>query len=557
MSRTSIVIAAALVLLGILLPPDALATALSGPGAPSLATLRAGVWCFKGVLLLHAILLIGIPRLPLVRTRSSALSPMTNEPVIRSPQWEWAVVAAIILVGALLRFYQLPNGLWFDEIQTLVDYVRDPMGQVITTYDSQNQHLLYSILARLTFNLFGESALALRMPAAIFGIASLWALYYFARLVTSRIEAILAMALMAFSYHHVWFSQNARGYTGLLFFALLGSAFFLRLLTGRYQHPWGVALAYGACMALAAYTHITAVLVAIAHFVIWVVLYLRSKDRPRGLDSWIPFFGVLFAATLTLQLYALVMPQVFATVLNPPLGAAPTQWQSPAWFLTESLRGLSQGVPGGWLTLGAGLVVVVAGIASYWRRSRAVVAIMLLPAVVSGLALIAMQHNLWPRFFFFSAGFAILIVIRGGFALTEWILPARLRLVAPLVTVLVIVASGLTVRNAWNPKQDFTRARDFVRNAASPDDAIVTVDLTRFPYRDYYGETYRAVESLPELEAIEASHRRTWVLYTFPIRLAVVQPGIWSRLQQQYTAAARFPGTIGGGAIVVMQSKEQ
>jgi 4-amino-4-deoxy-L-arabinose transferase-like glycosyltransferase len=555
MSRTSLVLAAGLALLGILLPVGPVAAWLAGGDAAHLEVVRTGVWCFKAVLLLHAILLVVIPRLGITRVRSSALSPITAEPARRTPQWEWAAMAAIVLVGALLRFYQLPNGLWFDEIQTLVEYVRDPMGQILTTYDSQNQHLFYSVLARISFDVFGESAVALRLPAAVLGIASLWAAYLFGRLVASRTEAVLAAAFLAFSYHHVWFSQNARGYTGLLLWTLLGSACFLRLLTGRYQRPWGLAVLYGLCMALAAYTHITAVLIAVAHFIIWLVLYLRARP-PRGLDSWIPAFGILFAATLTLQLYALVLPQVFGTVLHPPRGAAATEWQSPIWFFTEALRGLSQGVPGGWFTLVAGMVVVGAGLVSFWRRSRAVVALMLLPAAVSGAALLALEHNLWPRFFFFSAGFAVLIVIRGGYALVEWLLPRKLRLMAPVATVLVIAASALTVPRAWYPKQDFTRASEFLAQAARPGDTVVTVDLTRFPYQDYYRADYRPVDSLAELEAIEAADRQTWVLYTFPIRLAVVQPQIWARLQERYTAAARFPGTIGGGAIVVMKSRD-
>lgn len=519
-----------------------------------LATVRAGVWCFKAGLVLHAVLIAAIPAIPMLRVRSAALSPMTQEPTARAPRYEWALVAAILLVGALLRLYQLPNGLWFDEIQTLVEYVRRPMGQILTTYDSQNQHLFYSVLARLAFDLFGESALALRLPAAAMGILSLWAVYLFARLVTGRTESVLAAAFLAFSYHHVWFSQNARGYTGLLLWTLLGSACFLRLITGRYQRPWLLAMLYAACMALAAYTHITAVLVVVAHFITWLVLFFRAPS-PRGLDGWIPFFGMAFAATLTLQLYALVLPQVFGTVLNPPRGAAATEWQSPLWFLTESLRGLRQGIPGGWLTLGLGGLVVAAGLASYWRRGRAILAVMLLPAAVSAAALLALQHNLWPRFFFFSAGFGILIVIRGGYALVERILPGRLALVAPAVTALVIAASATTVPRAWYPKQDFTRASEFLDTSVRPGDSIVTVDLTRFPYQAYYRRDYIPVDSLAQLTRIEAADRLTWVLYTFPIRLAVVQPQIWQRLESGYTEAARFPGTIGGGAIVVMKSR--
>lgn len=95
-------------------------------------------------------------------------------------------------------------------------------------------------------------------------------------------------------------------------------------------------------------------------------------------------------------------------------------------------------------------------------------------------------------------------------------------------------------------------ASAFVERSGGPGDAVVTVDLTRYPYAEFYHKDYIPVGSLEALEAVEASHRRTWVLYTFPIRLAVVQPEIWSRLQADYRMAASFPGTVGGGAIVVM-----
>jgi mannosyltransferase len=82
------------------------------------------------------------------------------------------------------------------------------------------------------------------------------------------------------------------------------------------------------------------------------------------------------------------------------------------------------------------------------------------------------------------------------------------------------------------------------------------VDLTRYPYHDYYRKDYLAIDSLSALNRIEQEHRRTWVVYTFPIRLKVVQPEIWARLEESYVKAASFPGTVGGGTIIVMRSKK-
>ena len=84
---------------------------------------------------------------------------------------------------------------------------------------------------------------------------------------------------------------------------------------------------------------------------------------------------------------------------------------------------------------------------------------------------------------------------------------------------------------------------------------LVVVDLTEYPYRTYLGEPWSPVEDVASLMEIERQHQRTWVLYTFPIRLAAAHPDIWTRLQENYETRAVFPGTVGGGAIVVMVNR--
>ena len=119
----------------------------------------------------------------------------------------------------------------------------------------------------------------------------------------------------------------------------------------------------------------------------------------------------------------------------------------------------------------------------------------------------------------------------------------------------MVLGSAATVPRAWHAKQDYVGAAHFVNDARGASDAVVVVDLTRFPYQRYLGEPWNQVDNVDALQEIERRHAQTWVLYTFPIRLAVVHPEIWSRLQTNYRTAAIFPGTVGGGAIVVMVSR--
>ena len=60
--------------------------------------------------------------------------------ILRAVILSTPILLALVGLALILRFIALGDGLWFDEIQTLVDYARLPAGQVVTTFDSQNNH---------------------------------------------------------------------------------------------------------------------------------------------------------------------------------------------------------------------------------------------------------------------------------------------------------------------------------------------------------------------------------------------------------------------------------
>jgi hypothetical protein len=167
--------------------------------------------------------------------------------------------------------------------------------------------------------------------------------------------------------------------------------------------------------------------------------------------------GFVLAATLALQLYALALPQFLRTLFTPTMAGVATAWKSPLWFIAETVRGLNSGIPGGAVVLLAAALVGSAGVVSYTRQSRTVAALMMLPGLLTAAAVLVMEHNLWPRFFFFCAGFAVLIAVRGVFAVCQ-ILGKRGSTVATVALSAVTLASCLTVPRAWLPKQDYAGA---------------------------------------------------------------------------------------------------
>lgn len=553
------VLAAALFVVGLLLPSHSMAVALGGSGASALHVqqLVTGSNLLKVALILHALLLAVAPYLRLTDPGAKGLAP---DATIRGRRpWtplESSAALFILVLGAGLRVPSLGSGLWYDEIATYVDYVRLPLARIISTFDSQNQHLLYSILGRISVVIFGDSAWALRLPAVCFGVASIAALIWFAECITARREALLGALILAVSYHHVWFSQNARGYTGLLFFTLIGSGCFVLLLSDPGCHTWRRVIGYAVSMALAHMIHVTAAFATAAHALILLCLVV-CRRRDIAQRTWrAPAAAMVLAGTLSFLVYALVLPQFMATLLIPADALSATVWKDPSWMLTEGLRVLSAGVPGGLLSVGVALLVVGAGVVSYWRRSVTTTAVMLLPPAVTGTAVMILSHNLWPRFFFFSAGFIVLIAVRGGFVAVDAVLPARYATrVGVAGALLIAAASLLTVPRAWHPKQDYAAAKQFVDAHRGAADAVAVTDMTGYVYTRYYRLPWPWVASVGDLQAAEAGHPRTWMIVTFPVRLQRGEPLLWNRLTSAYRTVAHYPATVGGGDLYVMVSR--
>ena len=519
--------------------------------------LLLGAAFFRLGLALLGVIVFILPRLPFWRMDYQS-------PPLPKKHAGKAVVASmviIILLSLFLRLYDLNDGLWIDEILTYVNYAKLPYGEIITTFESENQHFLYSILAHTSFLLFGESAWSLRLPAVLFGVGSILALYLLGREVANEREAILSALLLTFTYYHVWFSQNARGYSGLLFWALLSSWFLVRGL--REDRPWlWVGFAFSA--ALGIYTHLTMVFVVVGQFLVYLAnLYIRRRAEWRGRWSGL-FLGFALAGFITFFVYAPVIPQLVGGVGKEV--SVVSAWKNPIWTALQFIQGLEIGLYGGVAAFGA-LVLFGAGTWGYLRTRPAVLGLLFIPPVVGAAVVIYQGHHLWPRFFFFAFGFAVLVVIRGAMTIADWavklfkkVLPVSLQRpewIGTAFCLVLVLASILSLRRAYGPKQDYAGAKNYVEQNFQAGDAIVVVDLTAFPYQQYFQTGWPAVTSLDELNQIRSQANRTWLIYTFPPVLESVYPDIMQSIRSDYTEMQDFPGTVDGGAVIVCMAESK
>lgn len=477
---------------------------------------------------------------------------MTLDPV---PTWthkDLVLVATLTFVAAVLRSIGLNEGLWFDEMMTAIHYVPLPAREIIGSFDSLNNHILYSLFAHLSSVLTGETAWSLRLPAALFGIATIPAAYYLGRQLFSRNEAFLASAFLAVSYHHIWFSQSARGYTGLLLGTVLASILFIRLLALK-KPGYRSVFAYATIVALASWIHLTAALLVISHGMTWLAVIAAQRGKGKVDHKPAAAQAMLLAGLFSMVLYAPVLFQLLG--IFDGTGVVPAQsiaWSDTGWVLAEFVRALNQAIPGGWPLISLGLLATATGIWDCLKQGVVTVGILILPVFVALVFITWFMNIIFPRFLFSSMVFFLLMTVRGGFVLSQTVLPMISKPVVLAVGLVVALATSTMVPRAWAPKQDFDTALAFVNKHRLTGDAVVCPGLTYMPLHMYLGMDCIDVRSSTELQAVEQAQARTWLLYTFPAHLQRYRPEVRRKIYDDYFLVTRISGTVGGGDIFIM-----
>jgi mannosyltransferase len=481
------------------------------------------------------------------------------------------LLAATCLLALVLRLWKLDASLWYDEVLTLVQFVRLPVQDIVTSYSTLNNHVFFSVQAHAAVALFGESAWALRLPAALLGVATVPVLFALVR----RIGAPLAWAhvsalLLAVNYHHIWFSQNARGYSGLIFWCLLATLAFVAGSRRAGAMPW---VWFSLAAAAALYTHLSAAFYLLSLGLIYAAMvpFARGRPSPRsaGLATGWPLIAIPLTAVLVLALYAPMIPQMIAAFgeVAAPVAATGTEtvpeavpsWRSPLWTLLEVLRSAPVPLPLTLVLLPVLLLTLAAGFVAIWRLDAAVALALPVSTAVTLAILVLAGMRLWPRYFLIDLPFLLLFATAGTAVLAGWI--GRGGGLSRALTVagwtLGIAASVVWAsRNYTFPKQDFQGAVALVQAQSQPDDIRASVGLASLPLSTYFAPDWTVLETEADLDLVLATGRPVWIVYGFEDHSRGRHPALMARLDQDFREVAELPGTMGGGYLHVLRSDD-
>ncbi len=131
----------------------------------------------------------------------------------RGTQTEWVGVASATLAGAILRLWRLGHPIEFDEATTAVFFATRTLLDAVTDYTQPNNHVLYSVLARISTWVFGSGVYGLRLPAFVAGVLLIPASAWMARRFLPPLGTVATAFLVALWPALVVYGSLARGYS--------------------------------------------------------------------------------------------------------------------------------------------------------------------------------------------------------------------------------------------------------------------------------------------------------------------------------------------------------
>ena len=355
-------------------------------------------------------------------------------------RWKLIVLALLTLTGLALRIVSLEAPIRFDEAYSFNVHASTPFLNLISDYTTPNNHVFHNVLMRCSYLVFGDSPLALRLPAFLAGLLVIPAAFWCLRRTLGDGAALVAAAFAANSWALIGYSTNARGYTAVTLLLLIAFSLATRLRERRNFFVWAL---FVIALTLGFFT-VPVMLYGASAVGVW--LLLASEGRRRKEIVWELAAAASVVIMLTCMLYTPIAIRVGinAIVANPFVSSLPF---TVFW---NGLPGLAASVARFWASPVWLLVVLAIGLAASFlapgksgREARLLHAAVLLsvPLIMTAQRVLPFERVFLP---FFPVYFGLAAVgLKAVFErLSGWAQPRWQRIMA-VAAFAVIAASGV------------------------------------------------------------------------------------------------------------------
>jgi uncharacterized membrane protein len=385
----------------------------------------------------------------------------------------------ITLIGVFLRFYNLGfNSLWLDEASTYGFAIKSfPEIWQATTAGEFNPPLFYWVEhVMLTF---GNNEVVLRFIPALLGVLTIPLVYFVGKEFLDRNVGIIAAAAFAFSPFLIFYSQEARAYSMMLFFVAFAMIFYLKALKTNDIVSWAL---FGILSALAFWAHFYAFTIIAALFI--YALAIKIKDIRQGMQG----FKMLIIAAVVFVILCLPLIIVTAQLFFVRSSSAPTFGIQGFGLITETFRQVAGFADIAFIVL---FILFVIGIVQAFLldKKKGIFLVWLTIATFAISYFLSFKIPMQPRYLIFMS-----IIFFVGIAVsykTFYSLVNNRGVVYGVIAVLLIISAPMLVTYySGYSKEDWRGFTAQIQQSTSPGDQIILVPgYLSQPFNYYYSNS--------------------------------------------------------------------
>jgi hypothetical protein len=249
----------------------------------------------------------------------------------------WIAIVSFV-VGTVVRVFAARNDLWFDEVWTL-QLLRERVhsfGDVFTNLKHSNNHHLCSLWMWLVGQ--NASPLLYRLPSVLASIGTI-VIAGLIGLRQSRLEGCIAVILTSWSYLLIHFGTEARGYSPVIFFALL-AWYALQQFEERRSWLWTVVFWSAVVLGFLAHLEFAICFASLVACALWQFVRYRSRWRQAVLD----LFALFTVPVGLILVFYLVALRGFEVASGEPYRLWPLLIKTASYTLGGPGSGIAAGI---------------------------------------------------------------------------------------------------------------------------------------------------------------------------------------------------------------------
>jgi len=509
---------------------------------------RQGAMMWRAMLVVMAVALVVFPLVfrGLVAVGTNGLADRaTNEGVLSRKRM--GVLVGILAIALILRCTRLGESLWYDEIASWLSYgvnVNSP-GPIVGNYFDPVNHVFHTLLSWISVKTLASVVgddLALRLPALLFSMLGVLAMFGLGRAAANDRVGLLAAFLSAIVPVSVLEGVEARGYSMMICFAALSTTLLWKL---RQRPSLIIAVGYALCCALGIWSQFVTAFVPIGHG-LWL---LWRAIRHREWATFRVCFSILvFAAIITVTLYSPLIPDM----LNAKGMFFSSRGDEPTILGAEGRHALMQlGGSWYWWAAAPGLALGLIGLVTLRHREPAsgVVALSLTGLPLMVLIVVITGSWIYARFTFFALPGGLLLMALGIDQLWNW------RREAGVIAITIMLGASIGDLMIRPSKQPLRDAALYVSDHHQPLDQVLAIGLAHEVLGAYAGDldlTYSLLGGR-DLHRQLPAIRPAWIIIEYP---NTVTDTAWKLLSEAgYREVTRFPGWVDwtNGDVIVLK----